>query len=607
MQQQKFTILLVESSLLFKALIDKALKSMDSYQVITAKDEIDAILQLSRVKTTLVIVGHNLSYGATLKLITHMRNTSEFSAVPVLKISSNIKQKDFLNLVKLGINDIITLNDIDLSTLVKRIGLLLKDQDLIYFPKTQVVSQKKKVVIPDKISSIDISQFVKQSEKLIKPSCHQLITPQLLEKKLMKIAGVKTVSFIISELLALTSNVNTEISDLVNLIKTDHALTAKVLKLANSICYNRMSSRIYNLKDAIKSIGFNGVKDLAIGLGTIDTFKQESEDVTFNRVGLWHYSFTTAIIAREIAYLTKYSLPETAFVSSLLNCIGLAILDDHFEEEFKSVLEYSICNSEPLVEVEKQCLGLTHNEISSKLLRHWKFHENVIMPISLSHLSFSRIMNLDANYERYKKNIIFIKVAEYFTKILSGGLIKSEIIEEIPEEIFTVDYLNCSQEDLFNNIFEIEKTANEIITVTLKHVDPEVMVQSNLFSQYKAYKLLKIMLVSDITVNSLVLETMFKKQGCEVFYVNSDIEAFLSEEAPDVVVFDIDRRNKSAYNCDFLTDLISKTSIKVIITSTNDLLSLYQNKIGQNNQVIYLKRPLLIGDLCYMFDRIYNK
>ncbi|MEW5821947.1 MAG: response regulator [Cyanobacteriota bacterium] len=590
MGEYKGTVLLVDNSLLFKTLVERLFNDNKNYQLISAKDEIEATLQIPRLDVKLIIIGHNISYGSSLKLLNHIRNNTPYNKLPIMKVSSTLKQNECYNLIKSGINDLISLSDMDFITFAKKTYKLLGEP---------VMANDIRIFKMEKSSKPAISSNVidkKQSSQMV--TQNKIISQEAIDSRISKIAGVKTLPFIISELLSLTSSVNTDINDLAKVIKTDHALTAKILRLANSICYNRMGTRVYNLKDAIKNIGFNGVKDLAIGLGTIDYFKQKPDEISFNRIGLWYYSFTVGIIAREIAYLVNYSQPETFFMSGLLNNIGLAILDDHFEEEFKKVLEYSIYNNIPIYKAEKDVLGFTHNEISSKLLTKWGFPSNVVIPISLSNRDFSEVFNLETKYEKYKRNVVFIKLSENLARVISGGLLKTDIIEELPDKLFKYPYINVSLEDMYANLSDVNKNVRDMVQSSLRHVEPEVLFQCNAFNKYKSDKKQKTIITESGTSSTYSLENILHSINHQIIIATDNLMDLINKECPENIIFDISSFNENHYNTEYIRDIALNESCNIAVVVNKHQYDHFYKNLNDTQNIVFIEKPIMITELC---------
>ena len=96
--------------------------------------------------------------------------------------------------------------------------------------------------------------------------------PLRIKKITEKIIRLPTLPTVISKMIELIDNPKTSAISLANLISTDQALTARILKMANSAYYG-FSREIYTVNMAIVVMGFNAVKEMGVSLSVFDMFK----------------------------------------------------------------------------------------------------------------------------------------------------------------------------------------------------------------------------------------------------------------------------------------------------------------------------------------------
>lgn len=640
------TVLLVESNInhqaMYKFLLGKALHCATTL----VKNEVEAALFLLETCPNLIIIGGSISSESSKELIKFIKKTSNDSSIHILKISSSVNQADVFEYIKLGIDDILLVKEFQPSKFISKVSTLLnkgfiagkavasqimqttsstppqikqepkvtisgltplkKQEPIIAASAPQASKQQEKVPAQPLSTPLEkdaaLIQKATQDEDYLK-NCKPLITLSFLEKKLAKIANINTLPFIVSELLSLTSSCSSDINDLVRLIETDYSLTAKVLKLANSAFYKRTNPKTYNLKDAIKVVGFNGVKELVIAVSTVNFLNEGSDSSALNKTKLWYYSFTVGVIAKEFALLMKHPVPESCFVLGLLNNVGLAILSDHFNKEFNELIETCIEHNLPLFKAEKKLIGLKHTEIACTVLKTWGFNDSIYMPISLSHLSLSEILHLDAKYSKYKKDLMLIKLSECLAKILCGGLIDSEIMDEIPEEIFSAANINLklSKEELLTDIFDIKNTAKELMQIMLLYIEPEIFANCDGYSKYVSFKKYNLMLVQKNQPLISILEIILKGLNFDVNLASSNFHTQFNTSRPDGIIFDIDSDSKDLYTTEcirqFSKDSESGDDISCCIMAPKDIIEVYKQKLGIANKFIYLSKPFTAGNL----------
>jgi putative nucleotidyltransferase with HDIG domain len=170
-------------------------------------------------------------------------------------------------------------------------------------------------------------------------------------------------------MLKIIDNRKTSADTLARLISSDQALTAKVLKLANSAYYG-YQREISTVNMAIVVLGFNTVKEMGLGLSVIDVFKSPlSGAVGFDAVKFWEHSAACGAASRMLSKNSGSRFCGEAYVAGLLHDMGKLILNQYFGEDFFNVLRES--QNTDLESAEMALLGVSHGEIGAWLAEKW--------------------------------------------------------------------------------------------------------------------------------------------------------------------------------------------------------------------------------------------
>ncbi|TFG62986.1 MAG: HDOD domain-containing protein, partial [Spirochaetales bacterium] len=112
--------------------------------------------------------------------------------------------------------------------------------------------------------------------------------------------------------------------ELENIIKIDPALSAKILKVANSALYARQKE-IKTLQMAITLLGFKTIKSLVMLTTASNMFLKYRNTLFYKH--FWKHSVMTAFIAKELAFKHVKKLnPDELFIAGLLHDIGEAAI-----------------------------------------------------------------------------------------------------------------------------------------------------------------------------------------------------------------------------------------------------------------------------------------
>src|SRR6185295_7476712 len=147
--------------------------------------------------------------------------------------------------------------------------------------------------------------------------------------------SLPTLPTVIAKMLELVDNPKTSASSLANLISRDQVLTAKILKLANSSFY-AFPRQIATVKLALVVLGFENVKEMALSLSVLNSFKGENNKY-FDTSLFWQHSIAVGAATRMLARETCYRLAGEAFVAGLLHDIGKIVLNQYLPKEFGQI------------------------------------------------------------------------------------------------------------------------------------------------------------------------------------------------------------------------------------------------------------------------------
>ncbi len=230
-----------------------------------------------------------------------------------------------------------------------------------------------------------------------------------------RIDELPTLPTIIHKLLSLTENPKTGAQDIRDAISHDAALTAKILKVANSAYYG-FPQEISDLERAVALLGFNMVKSLAISVGILKNMPNGTGTAHFFQEGLWVHSLAVGTGMKMMAERCKRGEEgESLFIVGLLHDIGKVVLDQFFADHFARILEnVRTGNSGFLYQEEREIIGLDHGEVGGMLLERWKFPEAIRRPIAFHHQK-------GLPEERKSPDVAMLRVADAVVQELALG------------------------------------------------------------------------------------------------------------------------------------------------------------------------------------------
>lgn len=227
-------------------------------------------------------------------------------------------------------------------------------------------------------------------------------------QKILSSQELPTLPLIASKLLVLTAQEETTLADIANLIAQDMALSTKVLRVANSSFYS-FPQQISSISQAVSILGINAVRSLVLSFFFLEMGKG-TKNPRFNLEQFWEQSLVEAVGTKLIVEQIDDSDTEESFTCGLLQNIGQLIFATVIPQEYNAVLkkieEYTSEEHTTISEfidckIEKELIGISHDEIGYLLAKQWGLPENLLYPIKYHH----RPLDYPQANNRYKLNI----------------------------------------------------------------------------------------------------------------------------------------------------------------------------------------------------------
>ena len=171
-------------------------------------------------------------------------------------------------------------------------------------------------------------------------------------------------------------------NDLADIIIADPALTARILRIANSSLYG-LPKQVESISQATALIGTQTLQNIALSFVFVNKFKN-IELSGFNLDLFWRRSISAAVAADIIAE-TVGCKDADIFVSALLKDIGVLILFLSDTAAYSEIIDNKRINGTTTCTAERQKFGFSHPEVSSHLLQSWNLSEAIYGPILQHH------------------------------------------------------------------------------------------------------------------------------------------------------------------------------------------------------------------------------
>ncbi|KAA0233758.1 HDOD domain-containing protein, partial [bacterium] len=163
-----------------------------------------------------------------------------------------------------------------------------------------------------------------------------------------------------ARVMGLADDDRTSALDLAQVLSTDQALTARLIKISNSAYYG-FARRVGTVREAVLVLGFKQVRQLAVGASLVNSFKRNRLlDGVFDLDLFWGHSVATAVAGEAIAKKTRAARPEDAFTAGILHDIGRLVISQVMPREFADAVTFARSNHSSLHEAETRLTGFDH-------------------------------------------------------------------------------------------------------------------------------------------------------------------------------------------------------------------------------------------------------
>lgn len=270
------------------------------------------------------------------------------------------------------------------------------------------------------------------------------MTKITLERIVTEVDELPTLPQIVTRVMELTEDPDSTAFDIQAVLNQDQAMTAQVLRLANSVYYG-YSRRIATVTDAIILIGFNAVRSIVIAASVSKILKKELQGYAMDEGELWKHSQCSAVFARMLAKKIRFKSAELAYTATLLHDIGKLILNSFMCDAYQQVVD--VVNEEkiPFNEVEDRLFGYNHATLGGKVAEKWKLPGDLTEAIYYHHEPGKAVLNPELT--------AIVHVADAVTMQMGLGLGLDGLLYPLDEEAMAL--LGVTGADLEEIMVEI--------------------------------------------------------------------------------------------------------------------------------------------------------
>ena len=157
-------------------------------------------------------------------------------------------------------------------------------------------------------------------------------------------------------------------------IAEDPAITANVLRMANSATYG-LQREVGTPGEAATVVGARALRDLTLQAVVMDEFDHLVSDSAIDVRALWKHDVIVAHVGKQLARKSRAATkpaPDDVYTCGLLHDLGRLVLLDNLRLEYTNLLAEADAAGQPRHELEAAKLGTTHMEVGATVIESWK-------------------------------------------------------------------------------------------------------------------------------------------------------------------------------------------------------------------------------------------
>lgn len=188
------------------------------------------------------------------------------------------------------------------------------------------------------------------------------------------ISDLPTMPQVASKVLELLGDPNVNYQKLGQVISSDSAVSARLLKVANSSFYS-MKRQIKTLDHAISIVGERTLRSLVLAA----SLEGLNKSYGLLEKMLWEDSIGCAVGCRVLARKFATTEPEEAFLAGLFRHLGKVVMNYTDSESYHSLVEANYSGEGSYEELEGRFFPYAHAVVGAAVLDKWNFSRVLVM------------------------------------------------------------------------------------------------------------------------------------------------------------------------------------------------------------------------------------
>ncbi|MEY4669865.1 MAG: hypothetical protein RL518_2564 [Pseudomonadota bacterium] len=210
-----------------------------------------------------------------------------------------------------------------------------------------------------------------------------------VRQSIVSYLGVKSLPImpkVAQQAFQLATSPHAEPEDYIAVVERDESLSARVLKIANSVYYNR-GAESKTIPDAVTVIGVTEIKCLMNATALSNLFPSRNP----LRSIFWAHDVAVAITARVLANALRPEQADMAFLGGLMHDIGKLFMLQQHSTSYEKTVTRGFEQGLESVEGETVEYPFDHTQVGHLIAERWHFSSELTAVISRHHKTWPEI------------------------------------------------------------------------------------------------------------------------------------------------------------------------------------------------------------------------
>ncbi|MEW6411920.1 MAG: HDOD domain-containing protein [Candidatus Zixiibacteriota bacterium] len=199
-----------------------------------------------------------------------------------------------------------------------------------------------------------------------------------------RVTSFTTLPAVAHKLMSLLDDPEADPAEMAKIIQLDPALTANVLKAANS-AFLGFTRPVTTVTEADFRIGTKWMFQIALSSLVFSSLKTPARGYDLSAEDLWRHSIAVALMAENLCRLLNIKDSGAIFTSGLIHDIGKIAMQGFVDDYFEELQHLAEGDDIAFEEAESKLLGTDHAEVGALIAEKWRFPQSIVDDIRWHH------------------------------------------------------------------------------------------------------------------------------------------------------------------------------------------------------------------------------